>query len=329
MSIIASLLTEEVFYIATDSICCTADESNRISLESPLVNLSSKISYHPHLKTCVVGLGSVELYNRYNRFISDIFCLDITDLYDQTKAFVSTLDLSNEAIGVPGDNVMGLMAILGYSTVNSKMVAYTVTIMKTGDHKFQKHETQSEDGGLTTLISPRLKNINDSEEIILSALNSGGNIKDALVQVAKQMHVESRDPELHKFHVGGEIHFTTIGYIDGEFFFNSSTPYTFPDYDKNVALIVEYRKAIEKISEEMKEAEMKENRATMKALRLELNNCLMSNVLDEKASKVKFEKLDEDTLNLIGTQNDIMKKLHVFSLSVGEKLEKLLFTQNR
>jgi hypothetical protein len=241
MSIIAAAFTKEVFVIATDTLQCRSDSNGETPFPGIVVGYTTKITHYPHLKCCVVALGSSQLSHEHDCFVTSNYFEDITDLYDAT---VKDFDKKVNPSDYPGtDNLIGLIAIFGYSEKEKSMVVLHASISRDKVNRSYRTEILPAKEGVITFMSPRLNSV-DEAAVAKAVGDNGGGMEDFILEVTKKMHQNSLSPDTYVFPVGGEINLTKIGLAAGQYFSINTLAYRFPDYDDN-ALRIKHTRLID------------------------------------------------------------------------------------
>lgn len=242
MSIISAAFTENEFHIVTDTLQARHNSEGKTPFPGIIVGFTSKIVHYPHLKCCVVTLGSSKLSYDHDCFVGSNFFEDIVDLYNATADdFFDGV----EPADYPGDdNLIAAIMIFGYSELEKKMVILRVDVSRDGIKRSSRTKINPVEDGLTTFMSPRLK-AEDEQAIGDKVMASGAGVKEFLLEVAKKMHRNSLDPETYVFPVGGELNYTRIGLSDGSFYSVNTIEHRFADYNEQTGKIKEFRRNLE------------------------------------------------------------------------------------
>ena len=242
MSIITAAFTENEFHIVTDTLQCRCDSDGNTPYPGFIIGYTTKIVHYPHLKCCVVTLGSSKLSYDHDCFIGSNYFEDIIDLYNATADDFSD---SVEPADYPGDdNLIAAVMMFGYSELEKQMVILRVDVSRDGIKRASRTKINPVEEGLTTFMSPRLK-AEDEQAIGDRIMGSGGDVKEFLLEVAKKMHQNSLDAETYIFPVGGELNYTRLGLLDGSYYSVNTVEHRFADYEKQTQKIKEYRKNLE------------------------------------------------------------------------------------
>jgi hypothetical protein len=255
MSIISAVLTKHAFTIVTDTLEALPNTRNVPPSRDELTGLKSKIFHYPHLKCSTVLLGLSKVAAMHTEFISQNFIQDASDLYEQTlNKFIPSLDMDLFR-PEPLNPTICSIYIFGYSNSEGGLVACHLGVIKgegvTHNKKYD-FDPESNKSGLVDIMSPPLSS-EDYTEVMDSFDCDYSKVifSEYALLCAKKAHANYLNHENEnrcKIPVGGELHLTFIGILDGKYTTNTITAHRFPDYDETVIRIKRYLAREEAIS---------------------------------------------------------------------------------
>jgi hypothetical protein len=246
MSIISAVLLPNVFTIVTDTLEALPNVNNAPPSEDCLTGMKSKIFHHPHIKCSTVVLGLSRIANMHATFVSENFITDSTDLYELTiNKFIPGLDLDSFKTA-PDNPTVFSMYIFGCCEAEGALVAYHIGVIKGRSviHKKFDCNPQTNKSGLVDVMFPPLSKA-DNKKIIDSLGKDPAkiNFSEYAITCAKKAHanyVSHENDNQNIIPVGGELHQTIIGIVNGNYMTSTITAYKFPDYNENVERIKAY-----------------------------------------------------------------------------------------
>jgi len=215
MSILNSILTEQKMFIATDTVCAIANKDGETPYPGVLAGHHSKIMQFPHLKCCVVGMGSSLVSSKHCSFVNDNFFDDMEDMVERTVSeFIPTVP--DRGTYVNGeDNMIAALSIFGYHEGEDKLAAYGIQILRGDVIEYKRYDLKVEKG-VFTMCTPRLPH-EEQEALMPEGSINDAQAVDAMFNICTKLVENSEDREKYLFPVGGQFLMTVIS-IEGGFY---------------------------------------------------------------------------------------------------------------
>ena len=202
-------------FIATDTVCAMSNKEGKTPYPGVLAGHHSKIMQFPHLKCCVVGMGSSLVSSMHCSFINDNFFDSLEDMVDRTLVeFIDTIP--DRGTYVEGeDNMIAALSIFGYIESELKLAAYSIQILR-GDVVEYKRIDLAQNEDVATMCTPRLPE-DEVDALMPEVITHDGGAIDAMFNICTKLVKNSENPESYKFPVGGQFIMTVIS-LDGGFY---------------------------------------------------------------------------------------------------------------
>ena len=250
MSIIAAILTEDIFYIATDTLISRKDKEGKTPFPGIPIGYQSKITQYPHLKGAVVGMGCSHMSDLHNSFVLNNQFDGIDDLYERTiSEFAKTVPCEGDYIDGE-DNMIGTLLLFGNNEFEDKLAAYSIQVLRGNVLKSERIKISDDKENIKTLMSPRLTQQQETE-IMDKVIGNGGDVLQVLFALCSKLVDNSRSADTFVFPLGGEFIYTTMSVQNGVYNSTTSNLGKFNNWDETNYAIHLYNEMMSRVHKKL------------------------------------------------------------------------------